>query len=172
MSKNSKGIKRRKSESSEFKQAFEEEQAKLDFADLLFELRQQTGLNQTAFAKKVNKSRSTIARIESARMEPSFSMLEDIAQALGKHVEIRFVEVKQAAVEKSVRWTLDYNVIETDGTIPSVFSVFSSNEIVLEIRGGQVNSDQRRALIGEPRCACELNSGERMLAGGGSMAGS
>ena len=103
MSKNSKGIKRRKSESSEFKQAFEEEQAKLDFADLLFELRQQTGLNQTAFAKKVNKSRSTIARIESARMEPSFSMLEDIAQALGKRVEIRFVEVKQAAVEKSVR---------------------------------------------------------------------
>ena len=75
MSKNSKGIKRRKSESSEFKQAFEEEQAKLDFADLLFELRQQTGLNQTAFAKKVNKSRSTIARIESARMEPSFSIL-------------------------------------------------------------------------------------------------
>ncbi|MFZ2497128.1 MAG: helix-turn-helix transcriptional regulator [Trichococcus flocculiformis] len=103
MSKNSKGIKRRKSESSEFKQAFEEEQAKLDFADLLFELRQQTGLNQTAFAKKVNKSRSTIARIESARMEPSFSMLEDIAQALGKRVEIRFVELKQATVEKSVR---------------------------------------------------------------------
>ena len=103
MSKNSKGIKRRKSESSEFKQAIEEEQAKLDFADLLFELRQQTGLNQTAFAKKVNKSRSTIARIESARMEPSFSMLEDIAQALGKRVEIRFVELKQATVEKSVR---------------------------------------------------------------------
>ena len=103
MSKNSKGIKRRKSESSEFKQAFEEEQAKLDFADLLFELRQQTGLNQTAFAKKVNKSRSTIARIESARMEPSFSMLEDIAQTLGKRVEIRFVALKQATVEKSVR---------------------------------------------------------------------
>ena len=62
MSKNSEVIKRRKSESPEFKQAFEDEQAKLDFADLLFELREQTGLNQTAFAKKVNKSRSTIAR--------------------------------------------------------------------------------------------------------------
>ena len=103
MSKNSKGIKRRKSESSEFKQAFEEEQAKLDFADLLFELRQQTGLNQTAFAKKVNKSRSTIARIESSRMEPSFSMLGDIAQALGKRIEIRFVEAKKTAAEKTVR---------------------------------------------------------------------
>ena len=103
MSKNSEAIKRRSSESAEFKQTFEEERAKLDFADLLFELRQQTGLNQTAFAKKVNKSRSTIARIESARMEPSFSMLEDIAQALGKRVEIRFVELKQAAAKKTVR---------------------------------------------------------------------
>ena len=103
MSKNNEAIKRRKSESSEFKQAFEEEQAKLDFADLLFELRQQTGLNQTAFAKKVNKSRSTIARIESSRMEPSFSMLEDIAQALGKRIEIRFVEAKKTAAEKTVR---------------------------------------------------------------------
>ena len=36
MSKNSEVIKRRKSESPEFKQAFEDEQAKLDFADLLF----------------------------------------------------------------------------------------------------------------------------------------
>ena len=123
MSKNSEAIKRRSSESAEFKQAFEEEQAKLDFADLLFELRQQTGLNQTAFAKKVNKSRSTIARIESARMEPSFSMLEDIAQALGKHVEIRFVDVKQAAVKKTVRETLEYNSLRPMGQIPSVFSV-------------------------------------------------
>jgi len=103
MSKNSEAIKRRSSESAEFKQAFEEEQAKLDFADLLFELRQQTGLNQTAFAKKVNKSRSTIARIESSRMEPSFSMLGDIAQALGKRIEIRFVEAKKTAAEKTVR---------------------------------------------------------------------
>ena len=103
MSKNSEVIKRRKSESAEFKKAFEEEQGKLNYADLLFELRELTGLNQTAFAKKVKKSRSTIARIESARMEPSFSMLEDIAQALGKHVEIRFVEAKQAAAKKTVR---------------------------------------------------------------------
>ena len=123
MSKNSEAIKRRSSESAEFKQAFEEEQAKLDFADLLFELRQQIGLNQTAFAKKVNKSRSTIARIESARMEPSFSMLEDIAQALGKHVEIRFVDVKQAAVKKTVRETLEYKSLRPMGQIPSVFSV-------------------------------------------------
>jgi ribosome-binding protein aMBF1 (putative translation factor) len=103
MSKNSEAIKRRSSESVEFKQAFEKEQTKLDFADLLFDLRAETGLNQTVFAKKVKKSRSTIARIESARMEPSFSMLEDIAQALGKRVEIKFVEANHQAEEKLVR---------------------------------------------------------------------
>lgn len=103
MSKNSEAIKRRMTENTEFKKAFEEEQVKLDLADLLFELREQTGLNQTDFAKKVNKSRSTIARIESARMEPSFSMIEDIAHSLGKRVEIKFVDTKQKAEAKLVK---------------------------------------------------------------------
>lgn len=95
MSKNNEAIKRRMAESTEFTQAFEEEKVKLALADLLFELREQTGLNQTDFAKKVKKSRSTIARIESARMEPSFSMLEDIAHSLGKRIEVRVVEDKE-----------------------------------------------------------------------------
>lgn len=95
MSRNSEAIKRRMAESAEFTQAFEEEKVKLALADLLFELREQTGLNQSDFAKKVKKSRSTIARIESARMEPSFSMLEDIAHSLGKRIEVRVVEDKE-----------------------------------------------------------------------------
>lgn len=94
MSKNSESIKKRISESKDFREAFEEEQKKLDLADLVFELRQQTGLNQSDFAKKVHKSRSTIARIESARMEPSFSTLEDIAKALGKRIEVRITEAE------------------------------------------------------------------------------
>lgn len=92
MNKNSETIKKRMFESVEFKQAFEEEQIKLDLADLMFELRTQTGLNQTNFAKKVKKSRSTIARIESARMEPSLSTIEDIARSLDKKVEIKIVD--------------------------------------------------------------------------------
>ena len=57
------------------------------------------------------------------------------------------------------------------GQIPSVFSVCSRNEIVLEIRGGQVNSDERGGLIGGQTRDSELNSGEQMLAGVGSVAG-
>ncbi len=92
MSRNSKEIKKRMAESEAFRKAYEEEELKLDIADLLFELREETGLNQTAFANKVNKSRSTIARIESSRMEPSLSTIEDIAGALGKKVELKIVD--------------------------------------------------------------------------------
>ena len=92
MSKNSEALKRRSAESEEFTEAYTKEVQKLDLADLLFQLRQDSGLNQTDFAKKVKKSRSTIARIEAGRVEPTISLLEDIAKALGKQLDIRFIE--------------------------------------------------------------------------------
>lgn len=93
MSKNSTAIKKRMNESEEFEKAYVEEQRKLDLADLIFELRSQTGLSQTKFAEKVNKSRSTIARIENATMEPSLSTIEDIAEAVGKRVELKIIDL-------------------------------------------------------------------------------
>lgn len=57
MSKNSEAIKKRSAESEEFTEAYNKEVQKLDLADLLFQLRQDSGLNQTDFAKKVKKSR-------------------------------------------------------------------------------------------------------------------
>lgn len=103
MSKNSEAIKKRMSESAVFKEAFEEEQMKLDLADLVFSLRQQTGLDQTNFAKKVKKSRSTIVRIENAQMQPSLSTLEEIAQSLGKRVEIKMIDVDKTNETESVK---------------------------------------------------------------------
>ena len=76
----------------EFKKLFEEERIKLQVADMLLELREQEGLNQTQFARKVKKSRSSIIRMERAVTEPSISMLEDIAGALGKRLEIKIVD--------------------------------------------------------------------------------
>lgn len=92
MSKNSEAIKKRIVESEEFRQEFTKEVQRLDLADLVFQLREQTGLNQTEFAKKVKKSRSTIARIESARVEPTISLLNDLAQAFDLNLEIKFVK--------------------------------------------------------------------------------
>lgn len=97
MSKVSELIKDKSQTSKTFRVAYEEETMKLNMADLVYDLRQQTGLNQTAFAKKVEKSRSTIARIESGNMEPSIHLLVDIAGKLGKKMEIKFVEESQKA---------------------------------------------------------------------------
>lgn len=52
MSKNSETIKKRMSESVEFKHAFEEEQAKLDLADVMFEW-QKYGFKSENWVKKV-----------------------------------------------------------------------------------------------------------------------
>lgn len=103
MSKNNEAIKKRMSESAVFKKAFEEEQMKLDLADLIFSLRQQTGLDQTNFAKKVKKSRSTIVRIENAQIQPSLSTLEEIAQSLGKRVEIKLIDVDKTSETELVK---------------------------------------------------------------------
>lgn len=100
MSKVDELIKAKSQSSKEFRQTYEEEEMKLAMADLVYDLRQQTGLNQTAFAKKVQKSRSTIARIENGTMEPSIRLLSDIAVKLGKKMEIKIVEDEKKLVEK------------------------------------------------------------------------
>lgn len=93
MSKVTDKINQLSKESEEFRLAYENEKTKLDLADLMFELRQQSGLNQTDFAKKVNKSRSTIARIENGQMEPSFSLVSDVAAKLDKQLKISVVDL-------------------------------------------------------------------------------
>lgn len=93
MSKVTERIKQRSSESEEFRLAYEAEKMKLDLTDLIYELRQQTGSSQTDFAKKVNKSRSTIARIEKGTMEPSFNLISDVVAKLDKKIEISVVDL-------------------------------------------------------------------------------
>lgn len=95
MSKAKERINRRILEDPEFQKAYEMERIKLDMADLLFKLREQTGLNQSEFAKRVNKPRSTIVRIENATMEPSVSLINEIAAALEKKVIIKIIDIDQ-----------------------------------------------------------------------------
>lgn len=96
MSKNSEAIKRQILENREFKKAYEQAQIGLDIADLVYNLRQKEGMNQSEFAKKVNLSRSTIARIESSRVEPTLSTIAGIAKALGKKVELEITDMVNA----------------------------------------------------------------------------
>ena len=75
-----------------------EQEANLDVAQKIYDLRERAGLTQHELAKLVGTTRSVISRLEDADYEGhSLSMLRRIAAALDKRVEIRFVSVKRKA---------------------------------------------------------------------------
>lgn len=70
----------------------EEARANATVARTIFELRTQAGLTQAALAKMVGTTASAICRLEDADYEGhSLAMLNRIARALHRRVEIRFV---------------------------------------------------------------------------------
>jgi ribosome-binding protein aMBF1 (putative translation factor) len=74
------------------------EQARVEseIARQIYDLRTNAGLSQRALAKLVGTTPSVICRLEDADYNGhSVSMLQRIAAALHKHVEVRFVEARQ-----------------------------------------------------------------------------
>ena len=62
-------------------------------ATQLQQLRHEAGLTQIELAELVGTSKSVISRLESARYEAhSLTMLRRIARALGKDIEVEFVD--------------------------------------------------------------------------------
>lgn len=59
-----------------------------DASELVAAIRAGSGLSQRALAERVGCSRSTIARIEAGRMDPTLTMLSRIASAAGCRLEI------------------------------------------------------------------------------------
>ena len=69
-----------------------EEIANREIAAGIFQLRQQAGLSQSELARRVCTTQSVISRLEDADYEGhSLAMLNRIAAALERRVEIRFV---------------------------------------------------------------------------------
>jgi len=71
---------------------FEEEVANREVAQKIFQLRQDSGLSQAELARRVGTTQSVISRLEDADNEGhSLAMLNRIAAAVERRVEIRFV---------------------------------------------------------------------------------
>lgn len=69
----------------------EQEQANLDIARKIHELRTRAKLSQADLARKVGTTQSVISRLEDADYDGhSLAMLRRIAAALERRVEIRF----------------------------------------------------------------------------------
>ena len=74
----------------------EEARADIAVAEKIRNLRAKSGLSQRALAKLVGTTASVICRLEDADYEGhSLAMLNRIAAALDKRVEIRFLPLKQ-----------------------------------------------------------------------------
>ncbi len=69
-----------------------QEQANLDLARKIYELRTKAGLSQAGLARKVGTTQSVISRLEDADYDGhSLEMMRRIASAMEKRVEIRFL---------------------------------------------------------------------------------
>ena len=78
--------------SQEMADLVEQEQANLDIARKICELRTKAKLSQAELARKVGTTQSVISRLEDADYDGhSLQMLRRIAAALEKRVEIRFL---------------------------------------------------------------------------------
>lgn len=64
----------------------------MEIAEMIHQVRTEAGLSQRALAKLLGTSASAICRLEDGEYDGhSMAMLRRIAEALGKRVEIRFV---------------------------------------------------------------------------------
>ena len=70
----------------------EEERLNADIARKIYSARTKAGLSQRALAKLIGSTASVVCRLENSDYNGhSLSMLQRIADALGKRVDIRFV---------------------------------------------------------------------------------
>lgn len=83
-------IKKRTEKSEEFMQLMAIEEAKLNVALQLTELRKSAGLTQKQLAQKIGKPQSTISRVETGEMNPSIELVIELAQGLDKKVVLNF----------------------------------------------------------------------------------
>jgi len=83
--------------SKKAKAELEAARASAEVSRQVYELRSEAGLSQRALAKLVGTQHTVICRLESDDYEGhSLSMLRRIAKAVGKRVEIRFVDDPEA----------------------------------------------------------------------------
>ena len=75
----------------EFAALWERDRVLDEIADELIRIRCETGMTQAQMAKLIGTKQSAIARLESGNYNPSLSMLQRVARALGKTLTITMV---------------------------------------------------------------------------------
>jgi len=92
MSDLKKYIAKRKSHDIEFAIDYDEGYAEFKLSEILKQLRHEAGMTQEELAHKLHTQKTAISRLENHAEDMLISTLFKIAAALGKRVDIRFVE--------------------------------------------------------------------------------
>ena len=80
----------------ELRAQIEEDQLNMRVAQMIYDARQKTGLTQKQLAELVGTKQQVIARLEDADYEGhSLSMLQRIAAALGRRVNVSFTAIRR-----------------------------------------------------------------------------
>ena len=79
-------------EDPKFKKAWDESEVLYQITRELIKARLDKSVSQRELAKKANTTQAVISRIENMSVSPSVRLLQKIASALGKKLEIRFVQ--------------------------------------------------------------------------------
>ena len=75
----------------EFKREWEKSEIQYQVTRQLIKARLENNLSQRKLARNAKTTQAVISRIENMSVNPSLAILEKIAQALGKKLEVNFV---------------------------------------------------------------------------------
>lgn len=81
-----------KLEDPRFRKEWEKSEAQYQVTRQLIAARLENGLSQRKLAQKVKTTQAVISRIENMSIKPSLGILERLARALGRRLEINLVE--------------------------------------------------------------------------------
>jgi DNA-binding XRE family transcriptional regulator len=81
----------RMSRDKEFKKIWEEETIKREVIKMIIEMRINEGLTQRDLADKMETSQSSIARLESGKVNPTLNFLVKLGKVFNKKIELRYV---------------------------------------------------------------------------------
>ncbi|PIT87886.1 MAG: transcriptional regulator [Candidatus Magasanikbacteria bacterium CG10_big_fil_rev_8_21_14_0_10_40_10] len=74
-----------------FKKAYDELEPEFAIAEMLIRIRLEKGLSQADLAKKIGTKQPAIARLESGNYNPTLSLLNKVAKAMGAKLKINII---------------------------------------------------------------------------------
>ena len=98
-------LKKKLLKNPKFREEYDKLEPEFEFVCALIDRRLKRGLTQAMLAKKVGTKQSAIARLESGFSNPTFALLNQVANALDATVKISFIDKKPKSKTATINST-------------------------------------------------------------------